>query len=664
MKVTKRTATTRSSFGVGSISPWIVLSSLITFVILCSFVLSLQLWTSGPKIQAKVGSVGPIGPVGPPGSCNLSSTNQTFVAVGIEVNGNISMNGSVTFGNGSIFFNSTDQCVQIEPKLCVKEIGNGGEPITILSPTVFLGSVITTIVQFGPNISLVYDSLTNTLQLIGGLLDANLVGSPINVGNSGYLTNVSNLEMLIFANNVFTVNATLARFNTFVEFLDAIVSFTNFWNSISIGSSFSIFFGNSSTVNGTIPSIGTDIGTPSNLTITGADYNVVVKSLVSIILEGLTKFYGNVSLNGNVISDLFLDKKIIFNNNGAQIYATGSCLVLQAPSLCFNATTSFAFGTPVSFLLPITGNTTINGGLTINGTLNILGSFLVVNLTVSNTINTTNIIAKNIQATQTLSTTNGSQVSFSGAFTVEATGSSNFNGPVKFLNGNVSSITCSQPYFDNSASGCVSLCVNHSTCNDHLNSLQVTNNVQVQGNIVRTGISNPHPCCTGSGNFNYLFQRWSHNTTSTTTANVTTNSTFIPLNFTSNDFIGLANGNVLIGFTGSFNWVVATTGIYNLIVSVEIDTTSSANIDIMILCLSTGNSTRVFTSPTFKGIARTTPFTQTSFTSVSTTIFTHQFLTGLTALDTCNFYLYAHGGVITISSGNKYTLGIKLENYN
>jgi len=636
-----RAGTVNSGSGPLATSSLVTSLGLITTMVFISvvvLVVAVQSWNAGPKIQALKGDIGPIGPEGPAGACNLSSTNSTFVGTGLDLSGNLSIGDTILFSpNGSISFNNASNCVEIKPKLCISEIANSdgnGSVIFLSNLTIPNGAISLSQLNFGSDY-LFYNEITYAFEFVGAPVQLTLV-PPIYVGGAGYLTNNSN-ELLIYGTDIISFNATTTRFYSFLEFLLPIIAPTTFWGNITLPQPFLILFGNTTGA----PTIGSQSGI---LVINGP--------------SGL-EFVGNITIDNSIISNIKLDQKIIFNQNGAKIYASGSCLVLEAPSLCFNASNTI-FSSPVQFTQPIVGNVTINGSLIVTGTINLPGSMTFANLTVTNVLNSTNAtFVKTLYVSDAIVTSTTSVVSIAGTLLSTSTSSISSAGNVNFVSANISAISCSQPFFDPNHSGCTTLCINHSACSDQFNSLIVNQDVRIQGNIVQNSSAIPHQCCTGMGSFNFLYQRWSTTLGGSFFDNgPPTTFSFYDLSFSTDETPSLTNGATYINFGGGSSWTVPTTALYQITMSVDIDTDNDAILALVLLC----GGNQVFSSPTFNGYNAAAPF-PTPYILQTIVTYQHAFEAKIVASSVCIFKLAYSDGTVSLSVGNKLTLSIKLLNF-
>jgi hypothetical protein len=636
---------------IGRINPFITFGifSAIAIIVFISLILGLRFWVNGPEIQGVKGNT-VVGPTGPPGPVNISGTNDTFVGKNLNLTGNLTLDegGVISFSNlANISYDNRSGCIEIEPKLCISNLQSSNQSIiTINSSVVFNGTITTPRIDFGSNTTatIYYDPVTDTLVIIGASLEVGTLIPPIFIGNAGYVTNISALNLFLNSYGIFTLNATVFEINAFVQLLYPIISQANFLDNIFISLGKSIQFGDYNVTNGSLPFIGTQVGSPSNLTIDGNGFNLVLKD--NVIIDG------NLSISGNVLTDIKTDGAIIFNSNGAKIYVSGSCLVIETPSLCFNISTKITFFSEVTFQNTIQGNLTINGTVTILKDLNLIGTFFMTNLTITNTFNATNSYLTNALV-QFLIVPQSGTAFINGALVSSSTSTATFNNVVNFLGSNLSSITCSQPFFDFANSGCTSICTNHSSCIDTFSSLTILNNQRVLGDIVRNNSLTPHPCCTSTGNMNNLYQQWSSN--NDTAHNFTTGSTpgFVNLSFTINEAPFLAIGQQYIGFTGGQTWNVLSNATYSVVVGVDVDIGTTATINTIIYC----DGSTVVISPNFQVI---TPLTLTGYTSQPRVSFQHTFAVRVGLGSVCQFQLAYRSGNYLASLGNRQYLSIKL----
>lgn len=679
-----RSTTPTTIWSIGTRTALSVFIAGILIISIFGVIFSLQQTSSSASIQSRTGSRGPQGDDGPPGFCNLSSTNETFVAKNLHISELLYLktNSSVVLhpSNSIIFMDGSDEtivstisqgtdCVKIEPILCANVI----QPLEDSLPQT-LANITDEFISVGESLSvegsivirntsffrLVEQSPGNTVFQIGGSVPLYLgfISPPLSFNPSTYI-NVNSSYFIFHSNSTIileTVRLLLA--NALVDLSNSqITSDLSLLQDLLLVNNSAIYFETTSS------SLGVVSDFPSLFTIDGGDFPLfIISSGNQTIRIGTNSssnaISGNTTFSQFITGPLNLVNRLQFPNSDTSIYNNAGCLTLSASQICLNATNAFNFSTPVSFTLPIVGNMHVNGSLQVNENLLINGSFNLINMTVSNTLTATILSVNSTLVQNVLNVQNGAQiyvdtggslVTSSNSFAVFQSSSISFTPP------NISAVSCYLPYFS-PTSGCVPSCTNHSACTDTFSQLSVTNDLSVLGNIYQQSSANPHPCCTGMGPTNFIYRRFTGS--NPTLYNVSSSSDNdwqeLSLNFTANDYPTLGNALIFIPYFGGTTLSINTTGQYTIDVEVQVEGVSSAKqIMTTMVC---ANNVEVFTGPIYQGLNGFS-IGGKSVQQISS-IWKNKLFMG----NSCTFSLFHSNGRLVVNSGRNFTLGVKLEN--
>lgn len=655
----------------------------LTVIVITSIIFTTHESATKDELKIRIGPQGDVGPPGPIGDCNLTAVNGTFLADVLEIISYVlfEQNATIIFheDNSIVFldinntnteafisYNSSNGCVEIEPKICTNMI-QGGLELNLFNITgdfiqmiqnLLINSIVFNNQSYISIIELVPGNASTLVLQIGGVLPVSIpnISLPFYLGGCSFTTGVSSQDLIIncpssiqlLTNIIYASNLDVDLNNTLI------LGDVYYQNSLNfLNNSYGVLFYDGSYLNEEASSCS------NSSTVLNAIFCLVLRAVNQITLEApVVVFDSNVTIDGFITDPLFLDEYLFFKNNYTSISNQGDCLTLTATQICLVATTNFNFSTPVTFNLPIQGVANFSGNVIVQGSLTILGSFNVVNFTVSNTLSTNNLIVNQTTFKSATTLASGAQLVLSSGSSMAALAGSNIllsPSTIVFNSANSSAISCTYSYFD-VASGCIPKCTNHSTCTDTFSALTISSTLNVLGDIYASSNLNPHPCCTGMSETNFMF--FSYQGTQGTLYNTSSANDDdwmeVSLNFTSNNYPSLGNPLLYLPYFGGSNITFNNSGVYTINVEAQIDKATSAK-QIMFLMYCTGVS-EVFTSSVFRGI------NGFNFGGSSIQKVAYVWKSRFTAGSSCTLRLAFSNGRLTISSGRTHTIGIFIDN--
>ena len=447
------------------------------------------------------GQVGPPGPIGPPGDAFVNNSNSSNLIVGnLTVNECVAFAGPNGTESGTICYDETSDCVEIEPALCVTDLSVDG----VLNLT----GTLTGNFSFNPlhigDITL--EEINGTLFVDGPLglpilLDMEPIPAlPVVPNDTSILTSVlgPNNETLLWLEtpNGMCLSGDLL-FNDTIHGPFSAPDFPSFPGGIDLAPA------------GYIRPVS---GMPNDLEICAPN---------GVLHLGCTN--ESVAIDGTLVADLGLgdDVCIVWQNisgDGLCCDSNTGCVTLDVACYVFDGTNvSFVNGAQVEGDLNIAGNLTVEGDILFSGNMSMViddlnvtcNAYVGCNLTVVDTTFTDSLITNHV------STMMSFYVGATASFIVDALANFNnlvlLNANARITPGSVLSIdgageiriqnggefssaagataTCDSPLFS-SASGCVELCPNFTSCFLTIDVVEVVTALRVgQTGIVANNIT-------------------------------------------------------------------------------------------------------------------------------------------------------------------------------